>query len=84
MRFLVFAALLLVGLAVDGQAARPRSKQAAKLFRVPMTKVQTVRRRLQEVDTDVHQAGKFSRRFNSFAGFPEPLSNYMGNYAPLV
>jgi hypothetical protein len=49
----------------------------ASLVRLPVFKVNTVRRHLIEMDGHF-EVKPHLRRYDGFHGFPEPLSNYMG------
>jgi len=77
-RLLLIAALMLLDLVLLTDAILPRSlrRQRPSLARVPLQKMQTVRHQLIEKQSETH-FGRINRKYNSFQGFPEPLSNYM-------
>lgn len=76
-QLLLTAALMLLGLVLLTDAILPLGfqRRAPSLMRVPMKKMQTVRHQLIEKRSETHFT-RINRKFNSFAGFPEPLSNY--------
>jgi cathepsin D len=86
----LFLLLLLVGASVALSQRRQEAQSQPKLLRVPLTKVKTVRRSLQEVGTDVDIVRhRWNHRLTAIAAngpIPEPLSNYLDAqyYGPIT